>query len=71
MVLKRLPEPFAISVRVDGRRLRGYYVIESGVVTVTCGSRCSSMQIGGSTAALVAEMLLRGLADAGDKNQAE
>jgi hypothetical protein len=71
MVRKRLPEPFSISVTVDGKRFSGYYVLESDVVTVTYGSRCSSMQIGGSTARLVAGMLLRGLAHAPDKNQAD
>lgn len=65
MVRKRLPEPFAISVTVDGKRVSGYYVVEGDVVTVTCGSRCSSMPIGGSTGPLVAGMLLRGLAHAG------
>jgi hypothetical protein len=67
MVLKRLPEPFAIFVTIDGKRFSGYYVVESDVVTVTYGSRCSSMQIGGSQAQLVAGMLLRGLAHAGGR----
>lgn len=71
MVRKRLPEPFEISVTIDGKRLRGYYVIERDVVTVTHGLRRSSMHIGGSTAQLVAGMLLRGLVHAADENQAE
>jgi hypothetical protein len=62
MALKRLPEPFAISVTINGKRIRGYYIVESNVVTVTYGCRRSSMPIGGSTAQFVAGMLLRGLA---------
>ena len=67
---KRLPEPFEISVTVNGKRISGY-IFDSNVVTVTYRLRCSSMQIDGSTAPLVAGMLLRGLAHAADKNQAE
>jgi hypothetical protein len=71
MVRKRLPEPFAISVTVGGKRFSGYYVVESDVVTVTYRLRLSSLQIGLSTAQLVAGELLRGLVSAADKHQAE
>ena len=65
MVRKRLPEPFETSVTVNGKRISGYYyVFDSNLVTVTYRLRCSSMQIDGSTAPLVAGMLLRGLAHA-------
>jgi hypothetical protein len=64
MVRKRLPEPFEISMTVGGKRCQGYYLVESNVVTVTYASRRASMQIGGSTAQLVAGTLLRELVHA-------
>jgi hypothetical protein len=64
MVRKRLPEPFEISMRVGGKRCQGYYLVESNVVTVTYACRRASMQIGGSTAQLVAGTLLRELVHA-------
>lgn len=64
MVRKRLPEPFEISMRAGGKRCQGYYLVESNVVTVTYASRRASMQIGGSTAQLVAGTLLRELVHA-------
>jgi hypothetical protein len=64
MVRKRLPEPFEISMRVGGKRCQGYYLVESNVVTVTYASSRASMQIGGSTAQLVAGTLLRELVHA-------
>jgi hypothetical protein len=70
MAQKRLPEPFEVSVTVDGKRFTGYYVVESNVVTVTYRLRRSSTQIGGATARLVAGTLLRELVDAADKKQA-
>ena len=53
--------PAEVTITQDGKTYTGHYTVESGTVTVSWGFRTITTQIGGSTAVVVARMLLREL----------
>lgn len=71
MARKKQPAQWhEIVIQYKGKIYRAHYYVESGVVTVEAMSEDATVakqttQIGGSTAELVARMLLRELIDAG------
>lgn len=55
-----------IEIKVHGRKVRGIYYIEKGIVTVTSLYGEKSRQVGGSSPESIARLLLRNLYDEGN-----
>lgn len=65
MSTRRISDSTEVEIDVEGKKYRGYYRVEDGVLTVSTVAGRKSTQLGRLPEQLLAELLLRELVDEG------